>query len=144
MTCHICGRKSVKTATISSGRFVGTHKLCSQCYKANGSLDDNHGGKRVGAGRPKSEPTKMVRVPVGAESIVKELIASYKTDSDNIFILDGSEYFLIKTHLKRKKVSWLDGRGVSGLTEPEPIHLINEFCGDELLACFARKGIVKP
>ncbi len=45
----------------------------------------NRGGVRVGAGRPKSEQTKLVRVPVGAESLVKHLISVYKNyDSDDI------------------------------------------------------------
>ena len=36
------------------------------------------GGVREGAGRPKSEQTKMMRIPLGAESLVKHLISVYK------------------------------------------------------------------
>lgn len=44
-----------------------------------------HGGVRPGAGRPKSETTKMMRIPVGAELLVKHLISVYKNyDSDLI------------------------------------------------------------
>ncbi|MCF1438268.1 MAG: hypothetical protein LPD71_05835 [Shewanella sp.] len=42
-----------------------------------------HGGKREGAGRPKSEPTKMMRVPVGCESLVKHLISVYRNYSSD-------------------------------------------------------------
>ncbi|XAG79184.1 hypothetical protein MRN14_11845 [bacterium 19NY03SH02] len=38
------------------------------------------GGSRPGAGRPKGEPTKMMRVPLGAEDLVKSLIELHKTD----------------------------------------------------------------
>ncbi|WP_335914960.1 hypothetical protein [Shewanella algae] len=38
----------------------------------------SRGGVRPGAGRPKSEPTKIMRVPVGAEQLVKHLIGVYK------------------------------------------------------------------
>jgi hypothetical protein len=47
------------------------------------SVTDNRGGARKGAGRPKgsisAEPTKMVRVPVGCEDLVKAVIELYKT-----------------------------------------------------------------
>lgn len=36
------------------------------------------GGVRQGAGRPRSEETKMMRIPVGAEQLVKHLISVYK------------------------------------------------------------------
>jgi hypothetical protein len=49
-----------------------------------------HGGTRQGAGRPKSEPTKMVRVPLGAEGLVKDLIKAYKEGLLRRS-LDGSE-----------------------------------------------------
>lgn len=38
----------------------------------------NHGGAREGAGRPKKEQTKMMRVPLGAEFAVKGLLALYR------------------------------------------------------------------
>jgi hypothetical protein len=38
----------------------------------------NHGGVRPGAGRPKSEDTKMMRIPLGAEPLVRHLISVYK------------------------------------------------------------------
>lgn len=48
-------------------------------------MSNSRGGSRPGAGRPKSEETKLVRVPVGAESLVKHLISVYKNfDSDDI------------------------------------------------------------
>lgn len=37
-----------------------------------------HGGVREGAGRHKSEQTKLMRVPLGAECLVKHLISVYK------------------------------------------------------------------
>lgn len=37
-----------------------------------------HGGAREGAGRHKSEQTKLMRVPLGAEDLVKHLISVYK------------------------------------------------------------------
>ena len=37
-----------------------------------------HGGAREGAGRHKSEQTKLMRVPLGAEGLVKHLISVYK------------------------------------------------------------------
>jgi hypothetical protein len=40
-----------------------------------------HGGAREGAGRPKTEKTMMVRVPLGCVDDVKALIARYKTTS---------------------------------------------------------------
>ena len=40
-----------------------------------------HGGARKGAGRPKTENTMMVRVPLGCVDDVKALIARYKTSS---------------------------------------------------------------
>lgn len=43
----------------------------------------SRGGVRPGAGRPKSEPTKMMRVPVGAEQLVKHLICVYKNLSED-------------------------------------------------------------
>ncbi|QBF81281.1 hypothetical protein EXU30_00335 [Shewanella maritima] len=46
----------------------------------------NHGGVRKGAGRPKgskvAEPTKGVRVPLGAEHAVKSLIKCYKQHNE--------------------------------------------------------------
>jgi len=39
------------------------------------------GGVREGAGRPKTEKTMMVRVPLGCVDAVKALIARYKTTS---------------------------------------------------------------
>jgi hypothetical protein len=42
------------------------------------SNSNKHGGVRDGAGRPKSEPTKMMRIPIGAELLVKHLISVYK------------------------------------------------------------------
>jgi len=43
------------------------------------------GGARKGAGRPKSEETKMMRVPIGAEHLVKHLIDVYKNRPENDF-----------------------------------------------------------
>lgn len=47
------------------------------------------GGARKGAGRPKgsttSEPTKMMRIPIGAEQLVKHLINVYKNHPENDF-----------------------------------------------------------
>ena len=152
MACSICGSKS-KTQIVDILRpfdgMLGSHPVCAVCkdgLDANGHFKPLpvRGGKREGAGRPKSESTKMMRVPVGAESLVRDVIHSYKRDPDNVFILDGHEFFMIKTYLSRKKVAWSSGRAVSRLSEPEPIHLVNEFIGDELLICFARKGIIKP
>jgi len=40
--------------------------------------DSIRGGVRPGAGRPKSEPTQMVRVPLGCLDDVKALIARYR------------------------------------------------------------------
>lgn len=40
-----------------------------------------HGGAREGAGRPKTEKTMMVRVPLGCVDEVKALISRYKTKS---------------------------------------------------------------
>lgn len=37
-----------------------------------------HGGKRKGAGGPKKEPTKVMRIPVSKVSAVKELIRNEK------------------------------------------------------------------
>jgi hypothetical protein len=37
------------------------------------------GGFRLGSGRKKSEPTTVIRVPVGALPAVKQLIESYKS-----------------------------------------------------------------
>lgn len=34
-----------------------------------------HGGKRKGAGRPKKEPTKTMRIPISKIQAVKKLIA---------------------------------------------------------------------
>jgi hypothetical protein len=36
--------------------------------------DNTHGGKRSGSGRPKSEETKLVRVPLSLVQQVKDLI----------------------------------------------------------------------
>lgn len=41
-------------------------------------MSQSHGGVRVGSGRPKSEDTVAVRVPVGCLEAVRELIASYR------------------------------------------------------------------
>lgn len=35
-----------------------------------------HGGKRKGAGGPKKEPTKVMRIPISKEQAVKDLIKS--------------------------------------------------------------------
>lgn len=43
------------------------------------------GGVREGAGRPKSEQTKMMRIPLGAESLVSHLISVYKNNPENDF-----------------------------------------------------------
>jgi hypothetical protein len=40
---------------------------------------NTHGGKRPGAGRPKKEPTTVIRVPVSLVQAIKELIK--KADS---------------------------------------------------------------
>lgn len=48
-----------------------------------------HGGARVGAGRPPSEPSNMVRVPKGCLSVVRQCISQYKDG-------DLSENTLIK------------------------------------------------
>lgn len=55
----------------------------------------NHGGVRKGAGRPKSEPTKLMRAPVAAEPLVKHLIDVYKnyTQDDINDILDRAARF---------------------------------------------------
>lgn len=42
------------------------------------------GGVRKGAGRPKSENTKMMRIPVGAEQLVKHLISVYKNYNSDV------------------------------------------------------------
>lgn len=48
-------------------------------------MSNQHGGFREGAGRPRTEPTKMMRIPLGAEQIVRHLISVYKNyDSDVI------------------------------------------------------------
>jgi hypothetical protein len=50
-------------------------------------MTDNHGGHRKGAGRPKgsttAEPTKMVRVPLGAEFAVKGLLSLYRQHNES-------------------------------------------------------------
>ena len=51
-------------------------------------MSEKRGGVRLGAGRPKSEPTKMVRVPLGAEPIVKSFLVEYKNLS-----ADDVEFF---------------------------------------------------
>jgi len=68
-------------------------------------IENNHGGARVGAGRPKgsgkyTEPTKAIRVPEGSITYIKEFlegypdvtqigsIASLKTDSNNVVRLE--------------------------------------------------------
>lgn len=43
------------------------------------------GGVRQGAGRPKSEDTKMMRIPVNAEPLLKHLINVYKNHPENDF-----------------------------------------------------------
>jgi hypothetical protein len=43
--------------------------------------ETKHGGVRAGAGRPKTEKTLMVRVPLGCVDDVKALIARYKATS---------------------------------------------------------------
>jgi hypothetical protein len=104
--------------------------------------DSNHGGSREGAGRPKSEQTKMMRVPLGAESLVRELIESYKRNADNVFIFDGSELYMVMQYIKRKKVYW-NKASVRSLDEDLMPVDIHTFVGDELLICMARKGIIK-
>ena len=37
-------------------------------------FDSKHGGKRKGAGRPKKEPTKTMRIPISKVEAVKRLI----------------------------------------------------------------------
>ncbi len=68
-------------------------------------IDNNHGGARPGAGRPKGsgkfkEPTKAIRVPEGSITYIKEFLESYpdvtqigstaslKTDSNNVVRLE--------------------------------------------------------
>lgn len=90
MACSICGSKS-KTQIVNILRpfdgMTGEHAVCGQCkigLKGNGHFEPlpARGGKREGAGRPKSEPTKMVRVPLGCLYDVKDLIARYKASDD--------------------------------------------------------------
>ena len=40
------------------------------------------GGSRIGAGRKKSEDTKMKRIPIGAESAVNALLKLYRLHND--------------------------------------------------------------
>ena len=44
--------------------------------------DVKRGGVRPGAGRPKSEPTTMVRVPDGCLESVRTLISTYKNQTE--------------------------------------------------------------
>ena len=48
-------------------------------------IKESHGGKRIGAGRPKGtkkkEPTKPVRVPVSLLPKVEELIEKHKAEN---------------------------------------------------------------
>ena len=48
-------------------------------------IKKQHGGVREGAGRHKSEQTKLIRVPLGAEDLVKHLISVYKNNPENDF-----------------------------------------------------------
>jgi hypothetical protein len=41
-------------------------------------LLNTHGGKRVGSGRPRTEETKVIRVPLGCLNAVSEIISNYK------------------------------------------------------------------
>lgn len=102
----------------------------------------NRGGVRLGAGRPKSEETKLVRVPVGAESLVREAIHAYKLHDDNVFLLDGPELFMIRQYLKRKNVSWGGASPFSTDSELSTEDILS-FIGDELATCLARKGVIK-
>lgn len=44
----------------------------------------NHGGFRLGSGRPSAEPTKQVRVPLGAEQLVKDILKLYRSDDPKV------------------------------------------------------------
>ncbi|MEL4274920.1 hypothetical protein AAEH77_00105 [Shewanella xiamenensis] len=54
--------------------------MTKQVEKFDSDSDSGRGGARPGAGRPKGEPTKMMRIPLGAEDLVKSLLEVYKTD----------------------------------------------------------------
>lgn len=66
----------------------------------------SHGGSRKGAGRPKgtvtSEVTKLVRVPIGAESMVKFLIYLYKSKSLSIESLVTSYFHRLDIEIPDK------------------------------------------
>ena len=40
------------------------------------------GGKRIGAGRPKGEPTKAIRVPIKYIVRIQQLIKEWQDDED--------------------------------------------------------------
>lgn len=42
------------------------------------STNSNRGGAREGAGRPKGESTKLIRVPLGAVDDVRNVIDAYR------------------------------------------------------------------
>lgn len=57
------------------------------------------GGKRKGAGRPKSEPTTTIRVPVGCLDAVKDLVANYKDGNDTYEVLRNGDPRLLNARL---------------------------------------------
>jgi len=45
---------------------------------------NQHGGKRAGAGRPKEEPTKQMRIPVSLVDTVAALMAGTNPDAQRV------------------------------------------------------------
>ena len=44
---------------------------------------NQHGGKRKGAGRKPSEPTKLIRVPLSLVDKIKTMITEHKNEKSN-------------------------------------------------------------
>lgn len=79
-----------------------------------------HGGKRLGAGRPKGEETKTIRVPLGCLNSVAKIISEYKSspldslkivtenkpNSDNLELFVDSQ---VKNKLiSKKNIKWFN------------------------------------
>lgn len=104
----------------------------------------NRGGKRPGSGRPRSEKTVQIRVPVGAVELVRVLIDGYKAGLKN------------KPEIEYKQVDWTDPekpkakkspkikKAVSAAAVADALRLINEKSNrKERRAMIAKHGSIE-
>ena len=77
-----------------------------------------HGGKRAGAGRPRAEETKTIRVPLGCLNNVTRIISEYKDTplpslknvSENKVEPDNFDLFSSKENkpISKKTIKWFN------------------------------------